>query len=56
MLTFWSKFEGRKNLFDLAGLELKLEKKLTIRVVVVTYDSLNPLLKERIYQEEIRII
>ncbi len=49
-------FKGRKSLFDLAGLELKLEKKAGRKVEVLTYKSINPLLKRRILDEEVSIL
>ena len=50
------KFKGRKSLYDLARLELELEKNLRRRVDVLTYQSVCPLLKERILGEEVRIL
>jgi|SRR3989344_1939825 len=50
------KFKGKKSLLDLASLELKLEKKLKKKVDIVTYKSINLLLKKRILNEEIKII
>ncbi len=50
------KFKGRKSLFDLAGLEIELEKKLKKKVDVLTYNSIHPLLKERILKEEVKIM
>jgi len=50
------KFKGRKSLFDLAGLEIELEKKLKKKFDVLTYNSLHPLLKDSILAEEVRII
>ena len=49
-------FKGRKSLFDLAHLELELEKKIGRRVDVITYKSINHLLKNRILNEEVRIL
>jgi len=49
-------FRGRKSLFDLSHLELELEDKLGRKVDVVTYNSLNHLLKDRILREEVRIL
>ena len=49
-------FKGRKSLLDLTGLELDLEKKLKVKVDILTYKSLHHLLKERILKEEIRIL
>jgi len=45
-------FEGRKSLLDLAGLKIELEDIMKRRVDVLTYNSLHPLLKERILQEQ----
>ena len=49
-------YKGRKSLLDLAGLEIELEKKLGRKVDLLTYDSLHPLLKERILAEELKIL
>lgn len=49
-------FEGKKSLFDLIELEMKLEKKTGKKVQVVTYKSLHPFLKERILKEEVRLL
>ena len=45
-------FEGRKSLLDLAGLKIELEEQLKRDVDVLTYDSLHPLLKESILNEQ----
>lgn len=50
------RFKGRKSLLDLAGLEIELEKKLKRKADVLTYDSIHPLLRERILREEVRIM
>lgn len=50
------KFSSRKSLFDLARLELELEKESNRKVEVITYDSINPLIKERILKEEVKIL
>jgi len=50
------KFKKRKSIFEVAGLELELEKKLKRKVDLITYNSLSPFLKARILQEEVRII
>lgn len=50
------KFKGRKSLLGLAHLEIELEEKLGRSVDVLTYNSLHYLLKERILQEEVRIL
>ena len=45
-------FEGEKSLIDLAGLKIELEELLGMKVDVLTYNSLHPLLKERILREQ----
>ena len=50
------KFKGRKSLLDLVALKLELEKKLRRKTDVLTYNSIHPLLKEDILNEEVRII
>ena len=45
-------FEGEKSLLDLAGLKIELEELLRRKVDVLTYDSLHPLLRDRILQEQ----
>ena len=48
-------FEGNKSLLDLAGLKIEIEETLGKSADVLTYDSLNPLLKERILREQVVI-
>ncbi len=45
-------FEGEKSLLDLAGLKIELEDLLGRKVDVLTYNSLHPLLKNKILEEE----
>ena len=45
-------FKGSKSLFDLAGLKIELEELLGREVDVVTYNSLNPLIRKRILEEQ----
>lgn len=45
-----------KSLFDLAGLQMKLEEKLENKVDVITYNSLNPLLKDYILKDQLPIL
>lgn len=45
-------FIGRKSLLDLAGLKIELEELLKRKVDVLTYNSLHPLLKDRILHEQ----
>jgi len=49
-------FEGRKSLLDLVGLKLDLEDNFHRKFDVLTYDSLHPLLKERILKEQVAIL
>lgn len=44
-----------KTLFDLAGLQMDLEKALNKKIDLVTYNSLHPLLKDRILAEQVQI-
>ena len=48
-------FKSGKSLFDLVGLKLELEKLLKRKVDVVTYNSLHPLLRDRILNEQMPI-
>ena len=45
-------FKGNKSLLDLAGLKIELEETLQRKVDVLTYNSLHPLLKDRILREQ----
>ena len=45
-------FKGEKSLLDLAGLKIELEETLQRKVDVLTYNSLHPLLKDRILREQ----
>ena len=47
-------FDG--SLLDLIGMEIELKKILKKKVDMLTYRSINPLLKRRILNEEVRII
>jgi len=49
-------FKDTKSLFDLARLELELEKESGRKIEVITYDSINPLIKEHILKEEVKIL
>ncbi len=44
------------SLFDLVGLELELKKILGRDVDLLTYKGIDPLLRDRILKEEVRII
>ena len=45
-------FKGEQSLLDLAGLKIELEELLKMKVDVLTYNSLHPLIKERILNEQ----
>jgi len=49
-------FDGKRSLLDLARLEIELENKLKKKVDVLTYNSIRPLLREKIMKEEVRIL
>lgn len=49
-------FRGKRSLLDLVDLKSALEKELNKKADVITYKSINPLLKKRILNEEIKII
>lgn len=51
-IDFLVEFEGKKSLLDLVGLKIELEEVLGRKVDVLTYNSLHPLLKDRILQEQ----
>jgi len=44
------------SLLDLIGIELTLKEKLNKKVDLIEYNSIHPLLKDRILKEEVRII
>ena len=46
----------KMNLFDLTGLEIDLKERLKKKIDLITYNSLNHLIKERILNQEIKII
>jgi predicted nucleotidyltransferase len=48
-------FSGKKSLFDLVNLKLALEEKLQCKVDVLTYNSIHPLIKDTILNEEVVI-
>ena len=49
-------FKGQKSLLDLAGLKLELQDLLKCKVDVLTYNSIHPLLKEKILKEQVVIL
>ena len=46
----------KASLLDLVGLKIDLEKILGKKVDVLTYDSLHPLLRKRILDEQVPIL
>ena len=50
------RFRGRKTLLDLIGLKQALEDSLRRKVDVLTYKSIHPRLRERVFKEEVRIL
>lgn len=49
-------FKGEKSLLDLAGLKIDLEETLKREVDVLTYNSLHPLIKDKILNEQVDIL
>ena len=49
-------FSRRKSLLDLIALKLELEKKLGIKVDVLTSNSIHPKIKDLIQKEKIQIL
>jgi len=47
---------GKFSLLDLIGLEIQLKKALKKKVDLLTYKGISPYLRERILNEEVRII
>lgn len=45
-------FKGQRSLFDLANLKIELEELLRRRVDLLTYNSLHPLLRKKILDEQ----
>lgn len=45
-------FKGEKSLLDLARIKIRLEELLEMKVDILTYNSLHPLLKDKILSEE----
>lgn len=49
-------FKGEKSLLDLVALKLEMEEALQRKVDVLTYDSLAPLVRDRVLREQVIII
>lgn len=48
--------DAKASLFDVAGIELDLEKKLRRKVDVLTYKGIHVLLRKKILSEEVRVL
>ena len=49
-------FNGDKSLLDLAALQIELEETLKLKVDILTYNSIHPLLKYQILAEQVEIL
>jgi len=49
-------FKGNKSLLDLAALKIELEETLKLKVDILTYNSIHPLLKNQILAEQVEIL
>lgn len=50
------KVRSGTSLFDIIGYEMDLEKILDMKVDLLTYDSLHPLIRKQILKEEVQIL
>ena len=55
-IDFLVEFKGRKSLIDLVTLEYELKSLLRKGVDVITYNSIPPLLRKRIFAEQVVIL
>jgi predicted nucleotidyltransferase len=49
-------FAGKKSLLDLASLKLDLESAANRRIDLSTYKALNPLIKQKVLEQEVRVL
>jgi predicted nucleotidyltransferase len=49
-------FNGNRSLLDFAGLKLELQEKIGRKIDLLTYNSLHPLLKDTILDEQVVIL
>ena len=49
-------FEGEKTLLDLIALKNRLQQVLAIRVDLVTYQSLSPLIRDAVLREQVPVL
>lgn len=55
-IDFLIKLKGRKSLLDFVGIKIELEEHLKKKVDLVEYETIKPRLKNRILNEEVKII
>ena len=49
-------FEGEKSLFDLVALKIDLEDEIERKVDVQTYAAINPLIRQSVLAQEVRVL
>ena len=49
-------FTGQKSLLDLVALKLDLEAEISRKVDVLTYRSLNPLIRKKVLKKQVRLL
>ncbi|MBI2858274.1 MAG: nucleotidyltransferase family protein [Chloroflexi bacterium] len=49
-------FTGQKSLLDLVALKLDLEAEISRKVDVMTYRSLNPLIRRKVLRKQVRLL
>ena len=49
-------FQEDRSLLDLVGLQRELKEELNRKVDVITYNSIHPLLKDKILSEQVKIL
>ena len=50
------KYKGKMSLLDLIGLEQELEEKIGVKFDITTYKSINYLIKDQVYKEQVLIL
>jgi hypothetical protein len=49
-------FTGEKSLFDLVALKLDLEAEIDRKIDILTYNALNPLIRNSVLADEVRVL
>jgi predicted nucleotidyltransferase len=49
-------FSGRKSLFDLVALKLDMESTVNRSIDLLTYKGLNPLIRKKVLEQEVRVL